>query len=212
MKLLIDNTDYTSALAADSSPRILRRLNRPSLLECALILAPSGPIVPAANARVILQREDGAKLFTGYLDTIPGHDYLGWGERGPEYRLRLTASSDEALLDRKLIPHRAPFIARTAGAALKQLTSDLLAGAFDLTQVSDLDVLPLYVPDLQSSWSEHAREIALRARAAYRAHDGAIVFRAVGTAAHNLNESDDTFDPDGLKLAAPPGVANDITV
>src|SRR5437764_3732265 len=141
MRLLLDNTDYTSALAADAPPRITRKLNRPSRLECALVLAPNGPVVPPANARVVLQREDGTKLFTGYLQAIPSHQYLGWGERGPEYRVQLAATSDEALLDRKLLPHRPPFVARTAGAALKQLANDLLPGTFDLTQVSDLDVI-----------------------------------------------------------------------
>lgn len=212
MRLLLDNTDYTAALAADAPPRITRKLNRPSQLECALLLTPAGPIVPAGNARVVLQRDDGAKLFTGYLQAIPEHHYLGWGERGPEYRMHLTATSDEAVLDRKLLPHRAPFVARAAGNALKQLTNDLLPGEFDLSQVSDLDVIPSYVPDFQKAWSEHAGDIALRARAAYRAHDGAIVFRAVGTATHALEESSATFDPDGLKLAAPERVANDVTI
>src|SRR4051794_28977656 len=128
MRLLIDNTDYTSALAADAPPRVTRTLNRPSQLECALVLAPAGPVVPVASARVVLQRDDGMKLFTGYLRAIPEHHYLGWGERGPEYRMQLSAASDEALLDRKLLPHRPPFVARTAGNALKQLATDLLPG------------------------------------------------------------------------------------
>ena len=59
MHFLIDNTDYTSAVDAERPPRIVRTLNRPSTLECAVILAPSGPVVPAGGARVLLERADG---------------------------------------------------------------------------------------------------------------------------------------------------------
>ena len=212
MKFVIDNTDYTSALDAERPPRIVRTLNRPSTFECGVILAPSGPVVPAAGARVVLERSDGTKLFTGYLDAIPEHEYLGWGERGPEYRLRLAATSDEALLDRKRVPDQPTLLGRTAGDALKRLTEQLLPGAFDETQVSALDVLPGYAPDVQQSWSEHAAEIALRARAAYRVHDGALVFRALGAATHAVHEPAEQFDPDGLKLASPSMLANDVIV
>ena len=43
-------------------------------------------IVPAGGARVIVSRDDGTKLFTGYLAEAPAYEYLGWGERGPGYR------------------------------------------------------------------------------------------------------------------------------
>jgi len=211
MKLLIDNTDYTSALAADSPPRVSRKLNRPSTLVCAVVLAPSGLVVPAANARIVLQQNDGTRLFTGYLDAIPEHEYLGWSQRGPEYRMQLAATSDEVLLDRKLLPYR-PFVSRTAGNALRQLVNDLLPGTFDLAQVSDLDILPTYISNIQKTWSEHAGEIALRARAAYRANDGAISLRAVGAVLHTIAESDPDFDPDGLKCAAPSRLVNDATI
>lgn len=212
VKLLIDNTDYTSALAADRAPRVLRRLNQPSRLECALVLTPAAPVVPAANARVVLERADGVKLFTGYLDAIPEHEYLGWGERGPEYRLRITATSDEGLLDRKTLPVRPPFVTRTAGEILRATTESLLPGTFDLTQVDDLDAVPSYETSFERPWSEHAAASALLARAAYRAHDGAIVFHGVGATTHVLAETSPTFDPDGLKLAAPPRWINDATL
>ncbi|MDP9268579.1 MAG: hypothetical protein M3P27_09700 [Acidobacteriota bacterium] len=211
MKLLIDNTDYTSALAADSPPHVTRKLNRPSTLVCAVVLAPSGPVVPVANARVVLQREDGVKLFTGYLDAIPKHEYLGWSQHGPEYRMQLAATSDEVLLDRKLLPYR-PFVSRTAGNVLRQLVNDLLPSTFDLAEISDLDLLPAYISDIQKSWSEHAGEIALRARASYRVNDGAIRLQAVGAVQHVIAETDPAFDPDGLKLAALPRLVNDATI
>ncbi|HSE49744.1 MAG TPA: hypothetical protein VLA96_11095 [Terriglobales bacterium] len=212
MKLLIDNTDYTCALAADGAPRVLRRLNQPSRFECALLLTPAAPVIPAANARVVLEREDGAKLFTGYLDAIPEHEYLGWGERGPEYRLHITATSDELLLDRKALPERPPFVARPAGEILRATAASLLPGAFDVSGVTDLGVIPSYEADFQRPWSEHAAALALLARAAYRAHDGSLVFQPVGSASHTLEEESPTFTPEGLKLAAPQRFVNDATI
>jgi len=212
MRLLISNTDYTAALAADSPPRVLRRLNAPARLECALVLTPAAPLVPEADARVVLQRADGTKLFTGYLDALPQHEYLGWGERGPEYRLRLTATSDEALLDRVALPERAPFVARPAGDILRQTAESLLPGAFDLTQVEDLDVVPSYDAGFAQPWSAHAAQLALLARACYRAHDAALVFRPVGSVTHAIDESAPGFSPDGLKLASPQRLVNDATI
>jgi hypothetical protein len=212
MKLLIDNTDYTSALDAERPPRVLRRLNQPSRLECALLLTPAAPLVPEAGARVILQRADGVKLFTGYLDAQPQHEYLGWGERGPEYRLAIAAASDEAPLDRKALPERAPFIARPAGEILKRLAESLLPASLDVAQVQDLDTVPAFEAGFERPWSEHAAEVALLARAAYRAHDGAIAFAPVGATTHALAEDSATFDAEGLTLSAPQRLANDVTM
>lgn len=212
MRILIDNTDYTGALDAAAPPRVVRRLNQPSRLECALVLTPAAPVVPEAGARVLLERDDGTRLFTGYLDAAPAHEYLGWGERGPEYRLAASATSDEALLDRKALPERAPFVARPAGEILRETAESLLPGAFDLAGVADLDAVPAYEAGFGRAWSAHAAALALLAQAAYRAHDGALIFQPVGAVTHTLDESAASFDPDGLRLFAVQRLINDATV
>ncbi|HYH00103.1 MAG TPA: hypothetical protein VD837_13295 [Terriglobales bacterium] len=121
MRLTIDNADgcgpvdYSAYLDSNRAPQIQRKLNRPSSLSLALLATTSAFVVPALRARIIIERSDGAKLFTGYVTASPDYDYLGWGEGGPVYRYTVSAQSDEYLLDSKVLPERAAFICRSAG-------------------------------------------------------------------------------------------------
>lgn len=217
MKLTIDNlqgqglVDYTAALDTTVAPHIERTLNQPSVLRCCLLAKATGFVVPASEARVILTSAT-AVLFTGYLTQAPHFEYLGFGEQGAVYRYNLIAESDEALLDQKALPNRAPFVSRTAGSALRQLVEDLLPGCFDLGGVQDVDTLAAYQVNPQKKFSYHAAEIALAARASYRAMNGALLLSPVGAATYAISEGDTTCSPAGLTLACPNLTVNDVTV
>ena len=137
MKLQIDNLDglgpvnYTSSVDGSRSPQIVRKLNQPSELRVSLVANAPTFVVPVSGARIILGLTNGQDVFSGYLMQSPVFEYLGWGERGPVYRYDLVAQSDEVLLDEKRLPDRCPFLDRSAGNALRQLTEDLLPGVFD---------------------------------------------------------------------------------
>ncbi len=218
MRLLIDNfdgrgtIDYTANIDAEGAPRIRRRINTPAGMDFALIGDTPGFLVPLPGARLVLVRRDWTMLFTGYLAAAPEHEYLGWGMRSPLFRYRLHAISEEFVLDRKRLPARAPFVQRTAGDVLKQLTSDLLPGAFNLTQVQDCTALASFNVDTAQPWSKHIAEIALRARGSYRVHDGCIVFEPAGSRSYALSEAAESFDPAGLKLRSTGVRLNDATV
>src|SRR5579864_253292 len=132
MILTIDNIDgagardVTSSLSSDKPALIKRKLNQPSAFQAELIATSPAFVVPVSGARVVLARADGTKLFTGYLIEAPEYEYLGWNERGPVYKYLLRALSDEAVLDRTVLPPRTAFTNRTAGNALKQLATDQL--------------------------------------------------------------------------------------
>jgi hypothetical protein len=217
MKLQIDNLDgqglqdYTAAIDSASLPQIVRNLNKPSELKVGLVAQGPEFVVPVSGARIVFSRDNGQDLFTGYLVAAPEFEYLGWGERGPTYRYNLVAQSDEMLLDRKRLPDRSPFVVRSAGDALRQMTQDLLPGTFDLTAVQDVDSLMIYDPDPQKKWAAHAAEAALQARAFYRAMAGAVTFASVGTTTVLLDEQDSNFSPDRLKLQAVDMEINDVT-
>ena len=174
MKLKIDNFDgrgpwdYSSAIDSSRTPHVVRRLSRPSELKFSLVANSADFVVPVNGARVTLGRLNGQDVFTGYVVKAPVFEYLGWGERGPIYRYNFVARSDETMLDRKRLPNRSPFVARSAGDALRQLSEDLLPGIFDTSAAQDVDTLAWYACDPQKKWSEHAAEIALRARGNYR--------------------------------------------
>jgi len=218
MKITIDNLDgrgpcdYTASLDAGQAPRVRRRLNHPAELHLSLVANSPDFVVPVAGARVMMGQANGGDVFTGYVATVPKFEYLGWGERGPLYRYRVLALSDEIVLDRKTIPPRSPFVGRAAGEIVRQLANDLLPGFFDTQAVADLDALPRYQADPQKTWSEHAAEIALQARGCYRAQQGALHFANIGTITHTLDETSATFSPEGLKLQPVDRLVNDVTV
>jgi hypothetical protein len=218
MRITIDNADgrgaadYSAHLDAERAPSIRRKLNRPSALTLSLVAATSAFVVPAVRARVVIERADGRKLFTGYVTATPDYEYLGWGEQGPIYRYTLAALSDEFLLDRKTLPGRAAFIHRTAGDIVRQLAQDLLPGAFDTSAIEPCATLPSYTSGAQRTWSEHAGEIALLTRASYRVQDSMITFGPIARNSYTLDESAADFCPEGLTLRSPDALANDITV
>ena len=218
MKLQIDNLDglgpvnYTSSIDGSRSPQVTRKLNQLSELRLSLVADSPGFVVPTTGARVTLGLTNGQDVFTGYLMQSPVFEYLGWGERGPVYRYDLIAQSDEGLLDEKRLPDRCPFLNRSAGAALRQLTHDLLPGVFDTSAVQDLDMLAWYASDPRKTWSQQAAEIAIQARASYRVMNGALIFAPLGATAYALNETDTTFCPEGLKLQPVNVLINDATV
>ncbi|HTW30056.1 MAG TPA: hypothetical protein VMD76_00145 [Candidatus Sulfotelmatobacter sp.] len=218
MKLTIDNlqglgaVDYTSALDATTAPEVVRTLNQAAQLRLSLVGNATGFVVPVPGARITLAKTNGAYAFTGYLTQGPQLEYVGWGEQAPVYRYDLIAESDEVLLDQKALPTRAPYIDRTAGAALTQLAQDLMPGGFDTSAVEAVDTLASYAVNPQKKFSYHAAEIALSARASYRAMNGALVLAPVGAAAYALDESDANFSLAGLKLASPNMLVNDVTV
>ena len=143
MNLLIDNNDglgpqdYTAYVDADHLPAIARSLNAPATMTAALLSADTSFHPPVSGARVILQRGDGFRLFTGYLVTAPEQQYLGYGPT-PTWRYLLRRVDDSCLLDHNQLPARANFISRTAGAALKTLTNDVLPGGLDESGVQDV--------------------------------------------------------------------------
>src|SRR5438105_4868695 len=218
MLLTIDNLDgagardYTNSLSSDKPALVRRRLNKPSALQADLIADTAQFLVPLAGGRIVLTRLDGVKLFTGYLAGAPQYEYVGWNERGPVYRYLIQAESDEIALDRTLLPQRAPFINRTAGKALKQLTSDQVPGVFNTAGVQDVATLASFDVHAEHPWTWHAAQLALAARAAYRAHDSALVLAPVGATVHSVNESAASFSPDALKLGSPNKLLNDVTI
>ncbi len=217
MNLLIDNNDglgpqdYTAYVDADHLPAITRSLNAPATMTAALLSADTSFHPPVSGARVILQRGDGFRLFTGYLVTAPEQQYLGYGPT-PTWRYLLQASDDSCLLDHNQLPARANFTSRTAGAALKTLTDNVLPGGLDESGVQDVSTATSFAIVPQKSWTYHAQQLSLMARGSYRAHDGALAFQGVGQNSFAIAETDPHFDPAALSLAQTAKLLNDVTI
>ncbi len=218
MKFQIDNfdgsgpRDYTSALESAGPLQITRKLNQPGKLVAVLVSSGIDFVPPVDGGRVTLVKTDATLLFTGFLNSVGALEFLGRGAFGPVYRCEITATSDEALLDEKTLPVCSPFINRSAGNALKQLTQDTVPNVFDVSTVQDVDAVIDYPSDPQKTWSAQAFEIATQARASYQLTNNALSLAPVGAVTHVLNESDATFSPQGLKVQPVSALINDLTV
>ncbi len=216
MKITIDNLDERGPRDCTAyvveKPRVVRRLNQKAELRFSLVASDPDFVVPKNGARVTVGRINGADVFTGSLSAAPEYEYLGWSRQGPVYRYNLIATGDEDALDQKIVRRRFPFVARSAGDALRQLTEDLMPGVFDTSQIQDVDRLTSYASDPQKSWSEQAAQIALRAGGSYRVLNGKVIFTPLGQKSYALSESDQDFRPEGLSLVAGDGLINDVTV
>ena len=206
MRLTIDNhdgqgaQDYTSWLAATPQATIERRLNQPAQMKFSLLAAGTNRTAPASGARVVLAAANGTSLFSGYLATAPRAVYAGSDPSGAIYRWEATATSDEWLLDRRTVAEREPYVGRAAGAILRDMTQELLPGAFDTTAVANTVTVPEYAAEVAMPWSEHAAELAVMARAAYRVQDSAVHFLPAGTNEDLLDEGDALLDPRTLAV------------
>ncbi len=218
MKLIIDNQDglgqqdYTPWVDTEHLPKIIRKLNRAATMTAWLASADTAFRLPVSGARVILQRGDGVRLFTGYLAAAPEQQYLGYAQPGAAWRYLLRAVDDSWLLDRSALPARSPFGLRTAGDALRTITNDVLPGGLDASGVRDVSPVYQYVTHPQRTWSEHANELAVMARASYRASDGKLCFQPVGSVSFPINEGAANFCPEGLTLLQSDELRNDVTI
>lgn len=217
MKLSIDNLDgrgaqdYTAAVTPGKTASLVRKLNAPTELHVSLVAGEYFG-VPGQGARVMLVRDDGSNLFTGYVATTPSPKYLGWAGAGPQYAYELSALSDAMLLDLKPTPPHAPFVARTAGDALEQLTQDALPGWLSVPGVAAGDTIPYFSVDPAKKWSAQAAEIAVLGRSSYQDNDGTLLFMPLGQKTYSLAESDPTFSPNGLQIDGISRLVNDLTV
>ena len=191
-------------------PKIVRRLNVPWKMSCALILAVElrGPVCGCARDA---ERPRAWGLFTGYLDGVPEEEYLGWNELGPQYRLAVSASSDDVELDRKMLQLRPAFVDSSAGKIVASLVNDVAPRQFDTSASEDVENIESYFASVRHPWSEHAAQLALLARGCYRVQSGEVIFEPLGKRSYMVDENDATFSPANLKIIAPTKTLNQIT-
>jgi hypothetical protein len=209
LKLEIDNLDCTAWLDAERRPLVARKLNAAATMTLAL--TGEGVPVPALNDRVALRYASGDALFTGYVVETPEREYLGWGQAGEMYRYAIRAMGDEAVLDWAVLAQRPPFVMKTSGEMLREITESAAPGEFDLSEIGDGDVITQVSAGLQK-WSDCARAVAQQTRSAYSVHDGRVRLKPIGARTFMLDESDEKFSPERLTLRSPGGPVNTLTV
>jgi len=215
MKILIDNSDYTSGSDALRPLEIVRKLNEPSTCRLWLSLLPGAALgVPVRNQALVVTGDDGTVYFTGYLAVSPLAEYAGLGLTGALYRYALEAVSDEILLDTQWLPPSAGTTGATAAQILEELVTRTGSSALSTAGLSLETPVSQFVPEPGAKWSVLAGQAVSEGRAAYRAVHGALLLAQVGTTVHALNEADGTLALGSLTFTAAVdrALANDVTV
>ena len=229
MKITIDNLDglgpcdYTYAVPAStkggSSLTVQRELNVPTRCTAEIVLGVEGLAVPARHARVVVTSKSGTTLFTGYIATEPVREYVGETTEGITYRARVTAVSDEWLLDKlgSGAGERSPvLLPLNASALLTTLTKRVqAAGSAGISVASggaSTTAMGAFATKVSAPWSTNAGAAAGAAYAGYRAMDGVVTLVPAATVTHALSDADGTLNVAELTTAAVRELANDVTV
>ena len=224
MRIAIDNLDglgaldYTGTVAVEGPITVQRALNKLSRCTAEIVLGLAGLAVPARRGRVTVTTVSGAVLFTGYLATEPVKIYAGSASMGPVYRARITAVSDEWLLDnlgsgaglrdtQSLGLDGASLVARLAARAQ-------VAGSAGITVTAAATVATTgaFAAQASAPWSANAGDAASSAYAAYRALNGQVLIQPMGNVTHALSDADGTLSVAELQTSAVRELANDVTL
>ena len=218
MKLTIDNldgngaVDYSQAIVATEKFIIERRLNEPSLCSFAVAISEMNLAVPVRHGRVIVSDDRGAVLFTGYLATEPPLSVIGASDAGAALQARVSAVSDELLLDQQRLPLSQAGVSVSANQLLQGLNARLGVNGISFALGESNGSVGEFTPDPAQNWSKNAGALASMARSAYRVVNGAVTMMPVGSVVHTLSEVDGTLQTANLEAALVKVLANDITV
>jgi len=226
LRITIDNldglgaVDYSGAVAADGLVTVQRGLNVPSRCTMQLLAGVGGLKVPVRKARVVVTAYDAAAtvLFTGYVATEPVQVYVGEGLAGAAYQARVSAVSDEWLLDKLgsgAGTNDALAMGLSGSALVQQLTGRVQAGgAAALTVAGGATALATgaFAVKPAAAWSVNAGAASSAAYAGYRAMDGVVLLQPAGSVTHAFSDAAGTLSIAELATSAVRELANDVTV
>jgi hypothetical protein len=223
MKLTIDNldghgaVDYTHAVAMEGPLTLQRELNKISRCTAEVVLGLGGLATPVRRGRVIVTAQDGTLLFTGYLATEPVRSYVGETSTGATYLARITAVSDEWLLDNLGSGaglRDAISLGLDAGALLSRLASRAQgsAGPLAITSSGTTQTAGAFAARTAAAWSANAGSAAGSAYAAYRALNGQVLIQPAGNVTHAFSDADGTLSISELQTSIVRELANDVTL
>jgi len=224
VRVTIDNLDgagareYTQAVAAEGRVTVQRTLNAPSRCTFVVVEGALGLALPVRMARVVVMADDATVLFTGYVATEPVREYVGEASAGGVYRARVTAVSDEWLLDKassgvgafgslRVGVYGREFLSRMVGLA--QVGGGPIRVA---TSGGPLAAAGAIAVKPAEPWSVNAGAAAGASYAGYTVLDGQINLQPVGYTTHVLRDADGTLQVAELTTAAMRELANDVTV
>lgn len=211
--------DYTGAVCATGRISLERKLNATS--RCTAVVLVGQLALPVRLARVVVTRDDATVLFTGYIATEPVRVPAGMGTAGLVYTARITAVSDEWLLDRAGSGAAANGSVSLAldGAALVERLAARAGNAIAVGTASVGRSVASFAPREAVPWSTNAGDAAGAAYAGYRALAGKVLVQPAGAVTHAFSDApaatggaEGTLDVRALQVSAVRELANDVTL
>jgi hypothetical protein len=225
VKITIDNLDglgpidHTGAVAAEGPVTIQRALNAVSRCTAEIVLGLDGAAVPVRRGRVVVTTAAGAMLFTGYLATEPVRIWAGESSTGAVYRARITAVSDEWLLDNLSSGaglRDTEILGLDGGALVARLAARAQVGGTAAVTISTgsttLAITGAFRALATQVWSANAGSAAGSAYAAYTALNGQVLIQPIGTTTHAFSDADGPLSVAELETGNVRELANDITL
>jgi hypothetical protein len=224
LQITIDNLDglgardYTAAVSPKGPITVQRALNEPTRCTAEIVVGDAGLPLPARLGRVVVESDDATILFTGYLATEPVRIYAGEASDGSVYLARLSAVSDEWLLDRagSGAPSTAGVsLALDGNALMQRLTARAQAGqaaSITVGSATGARASGVFAARATEPWSVNAAMAASASYSGYRAIAGQVVLQPAGVVTHNFSDADGTLSVDELQTSAVRELANDVTL
>ena len=216
MKLTIDNmngvgeTDYSALLDPEAPPKIVRKLNRPPVLNASLVCR-GGSLAAVAGSKVRLYRDAGGLWFSGYLADAPQKTFAGTSMGSPVFRVVLHALGEISALDRVVLSEHAAMGGYTAGQAIAKITQEVNP-AVDISGLQDVAGAGMIAVETGELWSAAAGQVADCARAVLAVENRAVSLAPIGAVTRALTDQDAGFVPESLQLTVGGATANDVTV
>ncbi len=218
MKITIDNhdgagaIDYTQNVVAHAGIRIERTLNEPA--ECVFTLDSNATPVPSPSryGRVVVTTDAGLMLFTGYVAVMPQVEFMGAGLSGTLYAQKVTAVSDEYLLDQQSMPVTSGSADLLASSAMLVLTQRVDMSRFTVQSSGVPNRVGGFTADAEHSWSTNAGALAAMAHSSYSVMNGQVLLQPVGSTTHVFSETAGSLNVSALSAAQLKVLANDFTV
>lgn len=218
MILTIDNLDgngaldYTPAIATRNPLQVERQLNLPTICSFCLVSGIQDLITPLRFARVVLTDDNGAILFTGYVATDPALELAGEGLAGPAYKILVSATSDDVLLDMQGLSLKTISFAESAGQMLQTILTAVDPTLFTFSAAQSVGTVGRFVSDPGESWSKNVGSLSSSTRSSYKALAGNVSIAPIGSVTHSLSESDGSLQVSRLQASMIKMLANDVTV
>ncbi len=225
VRITIDNLDgrgaidYSGVVAAEGPITVQRTLNAPSRCTAEIVLGVDGLAMPVRRGLVTVTAQDGTVLFTGYLATEPVQVYAGEMSMGAGYRARLSAVSDEWLLDNLgsgANVYASSSLGLNGESLVARLAARVQAGTSSAIGVTSgmgtVQTTGVFVPEGAAPWSRNAAEAASAAYAGYRVVSGVVTVQPAGGVTHALSDADGTLSVAELTTGTVRELANDVTV